>query len=100
MLSLLLNVGMLRCFAEFIVLYLGESPSIDEIRDYMQAKLEEKDIAESYKAGLITQEEVCAFLSAHLYTGFVLNHRDVREVSDEAVEDFHRRVKTLVFESK
>lgn len=98
MLSLLLDIKLLSCFAEFIVLYLGSSPSIEAIGEYLKVKLEEKDILDSYEAGLITQDEVCSFLSAHLYTGFVLNQEGIQEVSNEEVNAFHQRIKSLLFE--
>lgn len=97
MFLLILDVKLLRCLADFIALYSDGTPRLEEIKRYIVMKFEEKGIVESYNNGLITQDEVCSFLSGHLYTGFVLNKRHIREVSNDKVEEFHRDVKTLLF---
>jgi len=93
MFSLILDINLLRYFADFIALYLGEAPDLEEIKSYIEMKLEEKNIIESYNLGIITQEEVCSFLSSHLYTKFVLNSNEIREVNDVAIEEFYQKVR-------
>ncbi len=99
MFLLLLDINVLQCFADFIALYLSKAPGLDKIKNYIELKSEEKNIVESYNGGLITQEEVCSFLLGHLYTKFVLNKNEVHEVGDDEIEEFHQKVKVLLFGS-
>lgn len=95
--SLVLDCKVLGCFADFIELYLGEAPKLDSIKEYIEIKCVEKNIVEVYNAGILTQEEVCNLLLGHLFTRFVLNQNEVREVSDDVIADIFKKIKTLIF---
>ena len=58
----MLSINVLECLAEFIFLYTGKTLQINEIQTYIEPKLIEKELMNSYKHGLITKEEVCDFV--------------------------------------
>ena len=98
MLTIALNTITLQYLAEFIALYLGQRPELDEIQTYIELKLHEKDIPNSYSSGLITKDEVCSFITAHLFTKFVHGQGEVVEVDDIKIDVFNKKLKELLFE--
>jgi len=92
-----LDTNVLQCFTIFITLYLGRAPELVEIKEYIELLCKEKGIIESYNNNLVTQDEFCAFLLAHIYTKFVLNAKDVRDVSDDEIKNIRNRIKALLF---
>ncbi len=92
----MLSINVLECLAEFIFLYTGKTLQINEIQTYIEPKLIEKELMNSYKHGLITKEEVCDFVFAHLYTKFVLCN-DVQPISPEQQMGIKNKFKSLLF---
>jgi len=99
MFTIALNVMTLQCLAEFIALYLGESPALEEIEAYVELKLQEKDVATSYSCDLITKDELCAFITAHLFTKFIQGREEVLEVEEEKLNAVNEKLKGLLFVS-
>ncbi len=93
-----LNATLLQSIASFVALYIGRSPKLDEIKLYIELVLQEKRIVESYNAKLITQDEVCSFLLAHIYTQFVAHEKSICEVSKDKIEEIARNIRTLLFQ--
>lgn len=94
-----LSIATVQRLAEFVALYLGKSPTPSEIRDYTQLKLEEKDIFKCYEHELITEDEVCYFITDHVYMKFVRGEAEILDVDEETVSAFHRRLKQVLFGS-
>jgi len=69
--SLILDRSVLKCFADFIELYGLPAPLEEEIRDYIESKLIEKEIEMALNMNLITKEEFYHFLFGHLFTKFI-----------------------------
>ena len=99
MFTIALNMITLQCLAEFIALYLGKSPALEEIEAYIVLKFQEKDIAGSYSSNLITKEEVCSFITAHLFTKFVQGQDDISEVGEDQLCEFNEKLRGLLFAS-
>ena len=99
MASVKVNSATSQRLAEFVALYLGKSPTLREIEEYVQQKLEEKDICNAFKHELVTKEEVCSFVTAHVHTRFVQDEVDVLKVDAETISTFHDSLKKALFES-
>lgn len=95
----MLSINVLECLAEFIFLHLGKTFQLEEIQAYIEPKLIEKELMNSYNHGLITKEEVCDFVLAHLYTKFVL-FNDVRPINNEQQMIIRNKLKELLFNNK
>ncbi len=95
----ILNNNILRCFSDYIALYIDDIPDLEEIRQYIEKQLIDKDIANSYNGKIIKQDEVCSFLSSHLFTKFILGNKEVRQVNGHDVEKFYKKIRKLLFNS-
>jgi hypothetical protein len=93
--QLILDDNVLLCFSDFIALYIDDIPELDEVRQYIETQLIDKDIAESYNSKIITQDEICSFISSHLFTKFILGNKEVRHVDDYEIEKFYRKLKKI-----
>ncbi|KZN57960.1 hypothetical protein [Pseudoalteromonas luteoviolacea] len=85
MFNLSFNEELLSIFVAFICIYLKKSPDTKDILAFIEEKCAEKEIVESFNAGLITKDELCSFLLDHIFTKFVLNE----EYDDASVEDIN-----------
>ncbi len=65
----------------------------------MEMKFHEKDIAASYLDSLITKDEVCSFITAHLYTKFVQGQDEIIEVGEDKLYACNEKLKGLLFDS-
>lgn len=92
-----LSDTMLRFFSSYIGLYLDALPDPMDLKNYIKLKCEEKGIVESYDSGLITQDEFCNFLLAHIYTKYIVNKNNIREVSDEKINEVRDEMKLVIF---
>ena len=97
MFTLLFDNNTLNCFSEFLALYLDDVPELTGVKKYMEHKCEEKEIVGSYNAELITQDEFCSFLMTHMYTKFIMDEKNIRNVSDDEIKDINQKMRLMLF---
>ena len=76
----------------------GEAPPLDDIRDFLRAKMVEKDIVLGYGAGLITEDEVILFLHEHVFTKFMQGKLVGQDADEESLDAYLNSLREIVFE--
>lgn len=97
MYKLTIDKSGLLCFIDFLTLYLRDGPKIDDVKNFIEHKLNERDIPRSYQNALVTQDEVCSFILSHLYTEYVMDSNAACDIDEKTVEEFHKKIKKQLF---